>query len=258
MPGGVEIVEFRGAGGQPRRAANAGSRRRNADGRRARHRRDARAAENSSARPSSRLGGAPVITAAGAGVVVQDPAGHFVELVQPGRCRRRRRARTRTSSASECGTRSRTSSARSRSIATRSAFRAAAQCRRISRDADRARLARAPARHAIPFRDAHRADVGPRDRAHRVQGCAPPAEPASMQDPGSTRIQLRVADIDAAVAALTKPAARSSRRAASRSICPRATDAQGRHRARSRRPVPRADSGAARAALTPVETLDPQ
>ena len=31
-----------------------------------------------------------------------------------------------------------------------------------------------------------------------------PAAPARIQDPGSTRIQLRVADIDAAVAALTQ------------------------------------------------------
>ncbi len=35
------------------------------------------------------------------------------------------------------------------------------------------------------------------------RGARAPAEPARMQDPGSTRIQLRVADIDAAVAALT-------------------------------------------------------
>ena len=36
------------------------------------------------------------------------------------------------------------------------------------------------------------------------KGARPPAQPAILANPGSTRMQLRVADIDAAVAALTK------------------------------------------------------
>ena len=35
-------------------------------------------------------------------------------------------------------------------------------------------------------------------------GAGRPAEPASIADPGETRLQLRVADVDAAIAALTQ------------------------------------------------------
>ena len=88
--------------------------------------------------------GAPVVTRGGAPVtvrppemrivVVQDPAGHFVELAQP-RTMPRARARDRERrQRSTCGTPSKISGARSRCIATRSAFRVSAGFKaRVSR-----------------------------------------------------------------------------------------------------------------------------
>ena len=66
----------------------------------------------------------------------------------------------------------------------------------------------------------------------------------NVQDPGSTRMQLQVRDVDAAIAALGQAGGRSCRRAGRRWSCQDAgVDDQGRHRPRARHSVPGAAPG---------------
>ena len=212
--------------------------------------------------------GAPVVTTGGAPVSIDGGplrggrgagSGRALRRARADRAdrRRRRRARMRISSASECGTRSRTSSARSRFIVTRSGCKARAEVPQYQAEPSVLALLGLPPSAQYRFTTLTVPTSGLLIELIEFKGARRPAAPARIQDPGSTRIQLRVSDIDAAVAALTQAggtfmstggqAARSTRGQ---------HDAEGRHRARSRRPVHRAHSGAARAAVTLVEILD--
>jgi catechol 2,3-dioxygenase-like lactoylglutathione lyase family enzyme len=204
-PGGVEIVEIPRADGQPAVAPQM---------------RDPGAVMlmvvvRDIDAPLARLKqlGAPVVTTGGVpvhvggqalAVVVKDPAGHFVQLVQPVTLP----PAPAGSTANIVGVRVRHTVANlERSLA-------------LYRDA----LGLAGSTQVPPyFAEATVLDaLGlPRDVQYRLsmltvptsglqieliefKGARPPAQPAILANPGSTRMQLRVADIDAAVAALTK------------------------------------------------------
>jgi catechol 2,3-dioxygenase-like lactoylglutathione lyase family enzyme len=157
--------------------------------------------------------GAPVVTTGGVpvpmggqavAVVVKDPAGHFVQLVQPGRPPA---ASAGSAGGNVLGVRVRHTVANlDRAVA-------------LYRDA----LGLAGAAEVPPFGSArnvldllglpdetqYRFTVvtvptsGLAIQLMEVKGSRAPATPAILANPGSTRMQLRVADIDAAVAALT-------------------------------------------------------
>jgi catechol 2,3-dioxygenase-like lactoylglutathione lyase family enzyme len=137
-------------------------------------------------------------------VVVQDPAGHFVRLVQPANA-----AATRPESGDIRGVRVRhTVENLDRAVA-------------LYRDAlglQESRAAAAGYSTSAPIADSFGV---PQDTQWRValmtvptsgipleliefKGARRPAQPIDLADPGATRIQLRVADIDAAAAALDK------------------------------------------------------
>jgi catechol 2,3-dioxygenase-like lactoylglutathione lyase family enzyme len=203
-PGGVEIVEISRAGGQPveRRIQDPGTTMllvalRDIDA------------------PLARVKqlGAPVVTTGGVpvnmgaqnrAIVVRDPAGHFVQLVQPGTAP----PAPPGSTANIIGVRVRHTVANlERSLA-------------LYRDT----LALSGGRELPAYTGgANVLDLLglPSDMQYRLarltvptsglpfeliewKGARPPAKPASLADPGSTRIQLRISNIDDAVAALTK------------------------------------------------------
>jgi catechol 2,3-dioxygenase-like lactoylglutathione lyase family enzyme len=210
MPGGVEIVEITAADGRPvtRRMQDPGTVMltvvvRDVDATLAR----------------LKALGAPVVTRSGAPVsirgpdmrivVVQDPAGHFVELAQPVTIPARAPANTNVVN-----------------VRVRHTVQDLGQAVALYRDAlglqglgARNADARLPPYAAYgPVQDA--LGVGPDDIYRYVEVVVPTtglvieliefkgmrrhAERARIQDPGSTRMQLRVADVDAAAAALVR------------------------------------------------------
>jgi len=200
-PGGVEIVEISKAGGQPveRRIQDPGTTM-------------LLVAMRDIDAPLARVKqlGAPVVTTGGVpvampgqtrAVVVRDPAGHFVQLVQPGTV-------PPGSTANIIGVRVRHTVANlEKSLV-------------LYRDT----LALAGGRELPPYGGSTNVLdlLGlPHDLQYRLarltvptsglpfeliewKGARPPAKPANLADPGSTRIQLRVANIDDAVAELVK------------------------------------------------------
>jgi catechol 2,3-dioxygenase-like lactoylglutathione lyase family enzyme len=203
-PGGVEIVEISKAGGRPmqRRIQDPGTTM-------------LLVAMRDIDAPLARVKrlGAPVVTTGGApvsmggqnrAIVVKDPAGHFVQLVQPGAAP----PAPPGSTANIIGVRVRhTVTDLERSLALYRDTLALAGPRELPSYAGgvnvldllglphdmRYRLARLTVpTSGLPF------------ELIEWQGARPPAKPANLADPGSTRIQLRVSSIDDAVAALTK------------------------------------------------------
>ena len=85
-----------------------------------------------------------------------------------------------------------------------SGFGAARRFRRTSSDGRRARLARTRPRHEYRFTKLTVPTSGLAIELIEFKDTRRAPSPHASQDPGSTRIQLRVADIDAAVAALTQ------------------------------------------------------
>ena len=204
-PGGVEIVELSRAGGQPvaRGIQEPGAVMLTVS---------VRDIDATLARLKQL--GAPIVTTGGApvaigdtplrGVVVQDPAGHFVELVQ-----------TASPPPAAAG-----SNANIVGVRVRHTVENLERALPLYRDA----LGLQGSAEVPPYR----ADPSvlallalPPSAQYRVatltvptsglmielrefKGARRAAVPARVQDPGSTRIQLRVADIDAAVAALTQ------------------------------------------------------
>ena len=202
-PGGVEIVEVSGADGQPaeREMQDPGTVMLMVVVR------DIKA-------PLARLKelGAPVITTGGepvlvAGqvlaVVVQDPAGHFVQLVQPGGMP----PAPAGSTSNIVGVRLRHTVANlENSLALyRGALglRGGTQVPPYVGEPTVLDLLGLP--HDLQYRFTMLTvpTSGLGIELIEFRGASRRAEPASIADPGSTRIQLRVADIDAAVAALT-------------------------------------------------------
>jgi catechol 2,3-dioxygenase-like lactoylglutathione lyase family enzyme len=200
-PGGVEIVEISEAGGRSveRRIQDPGTTM-------------LLVAMRDISAPLARVKqlGAPVVTTGGVpvsmggqnrAIVVQDPAGHFVQLVQ-------------------LGTTPPGSTANIIGVRVRHTVANLEQSLALYRDT----LALAGPRELPPYvGGANVLDLLglPHDLHYRLarltvptsglpfeliewQGARPPAKPANLADPGSTRIQLRVSSIDDAVAALTK------------------------------------------------------
>jgi len=203
IPGGVEIIEISGAGGQPlgRQIQEPGAvmlivEVRDVDAALARVK--ARGA------PTLTRGGKPIEFTTGLrAVVVQDPAGHFVELVQqpasaaagPGTGDIRNvRVRHTVANLDRAVALYRDALGFQAGGDVPTSYASAAPVKEVLALAPEAswRLARliVPTSglplELMEFKDARR----------------PPS--ANLADPGATRIQLRVADIDAAVAALTK------------------------------------------------------
>ena len=137
-------------------------------------------------------------------VVVQDPAGHFIRLVQPA-----------NAAATQPGT------GDIRAVRVRHTVENLDRAVALYRDAlglQESRAARADYSGSAPIADS----MGlPQDAQWRLalltvptsgvpleliefKGARRPAQPIDLADPGATRIQLRVADIDAAAAALVK------------------------------------------------------
>jgi catechol 2,3-dioxygenase-like lactoylglutathione lyase family enzyme len=137
-------------------------------------------------------------------VVVQDPAGHFIRLVQPA-----------NAAATQPGT------GDIRAVRVRHTVENLDRAVALYRDAlglQESRAARAEYSGSAPIADS----MGlPQDTQWRLalltvptsgvpleliefKGARRPAQPIDLADPGATRIQLRVADIDAAAAALVK------------------------------------------------------
>lgn len=157
--------------------------------------------------------GAPVVTTGGVpvsmggqnrAVVVKDPAGHFVQLVQPGTLPPAQPGST----ANVIGVRVRHVVADlERSLALYRDTLALAGGRELPTYAGPPNvldLLGLP--HDLQYRLA-RLTVPTSGLAFELmefKGAHAPAKPANLADPGSTRIQLRVSNIDEAVAALTK------------------------------------------------------
>ncbi len=204
-PGGVEIVELSRAGGQPveRGIQDPGAVMlmvsvRDIDATLARLKQ--------LGAPVVTSGGAPVLIDGGPvrGVVVQDPAGHFVELLQ-----------TASPPPAAAGANPNIVGVRVRHTVEnleralplyRDALglQGSAEVPQYQADAKRARRTWASA--STQYRSATLTvpTSGLIFELREFKGARGPAAPARVQDPGSTRIQLRVADIDAAVAALTQ------------------------------------------------------
>jgi catechol 2,3-dioxygenase-like lactoylglutathione lyase family enzyme len=203
-PGGVEIVEIAKAGGQPleRRIQDPGTTM-------------LLVAMRDIDAPLARVKqlGATVVTTGGVpvsmggqnrAIVVKDPAGHFVQLVQPG-----------TAPPAAAG-----SHANIIGVRVRHTVANLEKSLVLYRDT----LALAGGRELPAYTGGTNVLdlLGlPHDMQYRLarltvptsglpfeliewRGAHPPAKPAKLADPGSTRIQLRVANIDDAVAALTK------------------------------------------------------
>jgi catechol 2,3-dioxygenase-like lactoylglutathione lyase family enzyme len=204
-PGGVEIVEIPRTDGQPAVAAKMGNpgavmlivavRDINAT----------LARLKQLGAPVVTTGGAPVTLGGQAlAVVVKDPAGHFVQLVQPATPP----PATAGSTANVIGVRVRHSVANlERSLALyRDALGLAgpAQVPPYASEANVLDLL------GLPHDTQYRLTLvtvptsGLQIQLMEFKGGHRPASPAILANPGSTRMQLRVADIDAAVAALTK------------------------------------------------------
>jgi catechol 2,3-dioxygenase-like lactoylglutathione lyase family enzyme len=158
--------------------------------------------------------GAPIVTAGGApvainggplrGVLVRDPAGHFVELLQAG-----------VPPPVPTGGNANVASVRirhtvenlERSLALyRDALGLQGSPGVPGYDANPSVLAilGLPAGTQYRFATLTVPTSGLIIELLEFRGARPPAEPPRIADPGATRIQLRVADIDAAVAALTR------------------------------------------------------
>jgi catechol 2,3-dioxygenase-like lactoylglutathione lyase family enzyme len=204
-PGGVEIVEISGAGGQPveRKIQDPGA---------AMLMVSVRDIDATLARlkqlgaPVVTRGGAPVLVSGGPlrAVVVLDPAGHFVELLQTARPR----PAAAGSNANIVGVRVRhTVENLRRSV---DLYRDALG---LQGGADVPQYAAEPSVLALlglaPSAQYRYTTLtvptsGLPIELIEFRGARRPAEPARIADPGSTRIQLRVADVDAAVAAFTR------------------------------------------------------
>lgn len=206
-PGGVEIVEISGAGGRPveRQVDDPGAVTlmvvvRDIDATLAR---------------LERLG-APVVTRTGApvkvgaeprsvlAVVVQDPAGHFVELVQPASLP----PAPEGSAANVVAVRVRHTVANlERSLALyRDALglRGGAELPPYESEPTVLDLVGLPRDAQYRFTMLTVPTSGLGVELIEFKGARRRAEPGHIADPGSTRMQLRVADMDAAVAALTQ------------------------------------------------------
>ncbi|MEO8465165.1 MAG: VOC family protein [Gammaproteobacteria bacterium] len=156
--------------------------------------------------------GAPIVTTGGMpvnvggqtrAVVIKDPAGHFVELVQPGTLP----PVAEGSTANIVGVRVRHTVANlERSLALyRGALGLAGGAEVPAYVDDAAVLDLLGLLHRTRYRLTMLTvpTSGLQMEFMEFKGARPPAKPAILA-PGSTRMQLRVADIDAAVAALTK------------------------------------------------------
>ena len=149
-------------------------------------------------------GGVPVnVGAQGRAVVVKDPAGHFVQLVQPGTLP----PAPADSAANIVGVRVRhTVASLERSLALyRDALGLAGASQVPAYVGDPMALDVLGLPHNIQYRSTTLTvpTSGLQVELMEFKGARPPAKPAVLE-PGSTRMQLRVSDIDAAVAALTK------------------------------------------------------
>jgi catechol 2,3-dioxygenase-like lactoylglutathione lyase family enzyme len=157
--------------------------------------------------------GAPIVTTGGAplnvggqalAVVVKDPAGHFIELVQPIGVP----PAPAGSTANIVGVRVRHTVANlERSLALYHdalGLAGAAQVPPYFSEPTVLDLLGLP--HDVQYRFTMLTvpTSGLQIELFEFKGGRPPARPAILANPGSTRMQLRVADIDAAVAALTK------------------------------------------------------
>lgn len=203
-PGGVEIVEISKAGGQPveRRIQDPGTTMllvavRDVDATLSRVKQLGAAVVTT--------GGAPVGMGGGnRAVVVKDPAGHFVQLVQPGTLP----PAPAGSTANVIGVRVRHTVANlEKSLALYH------DTLGLAGGGDLPAYTGAPnvldllgLPHDMQYRLARLTvpTSGLPFELMEWKGARPPAKPGNLADPGSTRIQLRVSSIDDAVAALTK------------------------------------------------------
>ena len=158
--------------------------------------------------------GAPVITSGGApvplnnagfrGVLVKDPAGHFVELVQYAR----QRPAAAGENANIVDVRVRhTVENLERAIRLYQGalgLQGAAEAPPYTTDSNVTRMLGLAQGTQWRYATLTVPTSGLLLELIEFKAARRPAEPARIQDPGSTRIQLRVADIDAAVAALTQ------------------------------------------------------
>lgn len=206
-PGGVEIVEVSGAGSRPTewRMQDPGAVMlmvvvRDLDATLARLKR--------LGAPVVTTGGAPVIVGIGPGavqtVVVRDPAGHFVELVQPGMLP----PAPEGSNANIAGVRVRhTVENLERALALyRDALglRGRSQIPPYAGDQTVLDLLGLPHDERYRFTMLTVPSSGLGIELIEFEGARRRAEPADLATPGSTRIELRVSDIDAAASAITE------------------------------------------------------
>ena len=202
-PGGVEIVEIPKAGGRPveRKVQDPGAVMlivvmRDIDAPLAR--------VKQLGAPVVTKGGAPVnVGAQGRAVVVKDPAGHFVQLVQPATLP----PAPAESTANIVGVRVRHTVANlDRSLALyRDALGLAGGAEVPAYVGEPTALDLLGLPHNVQYRSTTLTvpTSGLQVELMEFKGARAPVKPAVLE-PGSTRMQLRVADIDAAVAALTK------------------------------------------------------
>jgi catechol 2,3-dioxygenase-like lactoylglutathione lyase family enzyme len=158
--------------------------------------------------------GAPVITSGGApvslnnaafrGVLAKDPAGHFVELVQTSSAQ----PEAAGDNANIVGVRVRHTVANleraTRLYQGALGLQGAAEAPPYTTDSNVIRMLGLAQGTQWRYTTLTVPTSGLLLELIEFKGASRPAKPARIQDPGSTRIQLRVADIDAAVAALTQ------------------------------------------------------
>ena len=202
-PGGVEIVEIPKSGGRPveRKMQDPGAVMlivvmRDIDAPLAR--------VKQLGAPVVTKGGVPVnVGAQGRAVVVKDPAGHFVQLVQPSTLP----PAPADSTANIVGVRVRHTVASLEHSLTlyRGALGLAGDAQVPAYVGDPMVLDVLGLPHNMQYRSRTLTvpSSGLQVEFMEFKGARPPAKPAVLE-PGSTRMQLRVSDIDAAVAALTK------------------------------------------------------